>query len=245
MKKASMGARIGALILDSLFLDFINLFLILYNPYSLFLVSPFVTFLYFGICEGSSMSASLGKKICGLVVVDEEGNKLSSAKGFTRSICRLVSGLILGIGYLIALFDVDNKALHDKMAGTFVADATSLKVESVMAHPTNKQQKPCVISIAGPFAGKAFPVTEQGITFGRDRNLCDVVYSENTKGISRIHCKVLYNTQTNMFILYDMGSTYGTFLENGKRITQDQPMALRVGEGFYLASNINLFRTNL
>ncbi|HWT74387.1 MAG TPA: RDD family protein [Mobilitalea sp.] len=249
MKKASMGARIGALLLDNIFLNIINLFIFAIYPYYLFYLfySPVITFLYYGICEGSSMSASLGKKICGLVVVDERGNKLTSAQGFTRSICRIISGAICGIGYFIALFDEEGKALHDKMARTFVAVAAPEPYPYPSPIPVNAPMNnyPTVVCISGPCAGKAFNIPQQGITFGRDSNLCEIAFSENTKGISRIHCKVLFNYQTQMFVLYDMGSSYGTFLENGTKVLQDQPVALSSGQGFYLASNSNFFRVNI
>jgi uncharacterized RDD family membrane protein YckC len=242
MKKASIGVRFGALLLDNIFLNIINLFIFALSPY-LFLLLPFVTFLYYGICEGSSMSASLGKRICGLVVVDENGNKLTSTQGFTRSICRIISAAILGIGFLMALFDEDGKALHDKMARTYVTSVVPSPKPIASSYPLSNNPK--VICISGQFAGKAFNVTQQGIMFGRDNNLCEITFPESTKGISRIHCKVQFNPQTQMFVLYDLGSTYGTFLENGTRIVQEQPIALRSGEGFYLASNTNFFRVNI
>lgn len=247
MKKASMGSRIGAFILDSIFLNIINL-IILFISWELYLIcAPFITFLYYGICEGSSMSATLGKRICGLVVVDEYGNKLTSAKGFTRSVCRILSGMILCIGYIIALFDENGKALHDKMAKTFVAEAARSPEPQVRqsAPPPPAGFNPTVICITGQLAGKAFNVTQQGIMFGRDSNVCNFAFPDNTEGISRIHSKLVFNPQTRMFVLSDLGSTYGTFLENGIRVIQGQPIAIKSGEGFYLASRTNLFRVNL
>lgn len=242
MKKASMGVRFGALLLDSFFLNIINLFIFFISPYLYIIFAPFITFLYYGICEGSSLSASLGKKICGLVVVDENGQQLTSAKGFTRSICRLLSAAICGIGYFIALFDEDGKALHDKLANTFVTYATT----APKTYGTNNQARgnPSILCISGQFAGKTYIIPPQGITIGRDVNLCDITYPETTKGISRIHCKVQFNPESQMFVLHDLGSTYGTFLENGNKVTQEQPIALRSGEGFYLAARTNLFRVS-
>ncbi len=247
MKKAAMFARIGALILDNIFINIINLIILAVSWQLFFLCFPFITFLYYGICEGSSMSATLGKKICGLIVVDENGNKLTSAKSFIRSICRIVSGITLGIGYIIALFDEDGKALHDKMAKTLVTHERSA------ATPVGKQPKPnqpsdmnpAILCITGQFAGRAFTISQQGIMFGRDGNVCDFAFPDSTNGISRVHCKLQFNPQTRMFVLYDLGSAYGTFLENGTRVTQNQPIAIGAGDGFYLASKANLFKVNL
>ena len=107
------------------------------------------------------------------------------------------------------------------------------------------QENPQILGIAGQFAGRAFPVRPQGILMGRDAASCDFVFPEYAQGISRNHCKLQYNPQTKMFILYDLGSSYGTFLGNGTRVPQGQPMALRPGDEFYLAGRANLFRVSL
>ena len=44
-----------------------------------------------------------------------------------------------------------------------------------------------------------------------------------------------------MFIINDLGSTYGTYLMNGMRIPSGQPAALRPGERFYAGSQANVF----
>lgn len=251
MQKASIGVRFGALLLDNIFLNMIYIVVFAFSPYLFLLVVPFGTFLYYGICEGSGMSATLGKKICGLVVVDDNGNKLTASQGFLRSICRMISSALLGIGFFIALFDEEGKALHDKIAKTFVAKEfpysrpTPSTQQANISPNSNLNMYPKVICIAGQFAGKAFPISQQGITLGRDQNVCEFAFAENTQGISRIHCKIQFNPQTQMFVLYDLGSTYGTYLENGMKVSQSQPIALKSGEGFYLASRGNLFRVSL
>ncbi len=258
MQKASMGARIGALLLDGLFINIIASFLafISFNLYAIFVV--FGTFLYYGICEGSSMSATLGKKICGIIVLDENGNKLSSSQGFLRSLCRILSGIILGIGYLLALFDDENRALHDKLAKTFVAKEIPVAQQQMpiaqqmqTPNPTPVQRSvpmgvnPQIIGVAGQFAGKSFQISQQGILMGRDSASCEFAFPDNAQGISRNHCRIMYNPQTQMFVLYDLGSSYGTFLATGAKVLQGQPVALRPGDEFYLASRANTFRVSL
>jgi uncharacterized RDD family membrane protein YckC len=254
MQKASVGARIGAYLLDSLFLGIIGgVLFILTGSYELYTLAFLITmFLYFGICEGSAMSASLGKKICGLVVVDEAGQKLTMGQGFLRAVCRLVSNLTLGIGYLIGLFDPEGKALHDKLAKTFVISADSLS-QAAYTPPaptpqpvqrSSSMNNPHIVGMTGQFAGKMFPIPPQGALFGRDAASCDFAFPESAQGISRNHCKVSFNPQTQLFVLYDLGSSYGTFLGNGTKVTQGLPTALRPGDEFYLASHNNTFRVN-
>lgn len=261
MQKANMGARFGALLLDGIFIN-VACLVVLYISWDLFwLVYPFATFLYYGICEGSSMSATLGKKICQIVVVDEYGNKLTGGQGFLRSLCRAVSSITLGIGFIMALFDEQGRGLHDKMAKTFVVTAVPAlsgnrhtpvipygqppAAAQVQSYRGNMGENPQIIGISGQFAGKSIVVTQQGIIFGRDAASCEFVFPESTGGISRNHCRIQYNPQTKMFVLYDLGSTYGTFLGSGAKVPQGQPAALRPGEEFYLASRDNLFRVSL
>ena len=241
MKKASVGIRFCALIIDGIIINVITFVIFFVNIFLYLAIAIFIPFLYYGICEGSSMSASLGKRMCGLLVVDQQGQKLSSSKAFNRSICRVLSGMILGIGYIIALFDENGRALHDKLAGTFV-----IKEESVIqAAGSSGMKTPQIIGISGQFAGRIFNVPPQGMMIGRDAASCDFVFPANAPGISRNHCKVQFNAQSGMFVLHDLGSSNGTFLGGGSRVTQGWPMAIQSGEEFYLATRANLFKVSL
>ena len=104
---------------------------------------------------------------------------------------------------------------------------------------------PQIIGISGQYAGRSFPVAPQGLLIGKDPSSCDLILPDGPNGISRNHCKLQFNPQTQMFILYDLGSTYGTFLGNGARVPQGQPAALRVGDEFFLGSRANVFRVAL
>lgn len=245
-----MGARIGACLLDGIFLNIIAGMIAIISTSLYMLVIPFLSLLYFGICEGSPMSASLGKRICGLIVVDEDGLPLGYGTAFLRSFGRLISGILLGIGFLIGLFDSEGRTLHDRMARTFVADSRVVYTPpgpspTILPTKGDTQMNPKVIGISGQFAGRAFSIAPQGAMLGTDAASCDFVFPQGSPGISRNHCKIQYNPQTQMFILYDLGSSYGTFLGNGVRVPQGQPMALRPGDDFYLASQGTLFRVNL
>jgi len=64
--------------------------------------------------------ATLGKMACGLRVVTAEGHPISYARSFGRSMAEIVSGMICYIGYIIAAFDSEKRALHDHIASTRV-----------------------------------------------------------------------------------------------------------------------------
>ena len=76
--------------------------------------------LYFALMESSSRGATLGKMALGLRVVDLSGNRIGFGRATGRYFGKLVSGAILGIGYIMAGFTQQKQALHDMMAGCLV-----------------------------------------------------------------------------------------------------------------------------
>lgn len=260
MQCATKGARMGALIIDDIILNIIGV-LCFFISYGLgVLVYLLGQVLYYGIMEGGRMHGTFGKYLMGIVVADESGQPLDYGKAFTRSVCRLLSALTLGIGFLIGLFDDEGKAFHDRIAGTRVITKESLNqavfaaygnrgmqqdMPQQQAAPVNSASQPKLIGVAGRYAGQAYLIGAQGLMMGRDQSACDFVFDGNANGISRMHCKIQYNPQTGMFILYDLGSSYGTYLGNGVRIPQGQPMALSPGGQFYLADRGCMFMVKI
>ena len=76
--------------------------------------------LYFTLMESSSKQATVGKMVLGLKVTDVNGNKLDFVKALIRNVCKLISGFILCIGYIMAGFTEKKQALHDMIASTLV-----------------------------------------------------------------------------------------------------------------------------
>jgi Predicted membrane protein/domain len=87
-------------------------------------ISGFVGFsvnlLYFTLFWSSKFQGTPGKILLGLKIVDANGNKISYSKALIRYISTLLSSLLLGIGYLLIIFDGKKQALHDKLASTYV-----------------------------------------------------------------------------------------------------------------------------
>lgn len=76
--------------------------------------------LYFALMESSGKQATLGKMLVGIVVTDTDGNRISFGKASGRYFGKIVSSIILMIGYLMAAFTERKQALHDIMAGCLV-----------------------------------------------------------------------------------------------------------------------------
>ena len=75
---------------------------------------------YFIGMESSSKQATLGKMAVGIKVGKENGERISVGTAAGRFFGKILSGLILYIGYMMAGWDPKKQALHDKLAGTYV-----------------------------------------------------------------------------------------------------------------------------
>jgi uncharacterized RDD family membrane protein YckC len=69
--------------------------------------------LYYSLMESSPWQATLGKRALGLQVTDLHGNRISFGRATGRYFAKIVSGLTLSIGYLMAGFTRRKQALHD------------------------------------------------------------------------------------------------------------------------------------
>ena len=61
-----------------------------------------------------------GKLILELQILDSEGKRLSKGRAIGRYFAQYISGLTLGLGYLLPLWDPEKRALHDMIADTRV-----------------------------------------------------------------------------------------------------------------------------
>ncbi len=69
----------------------------------------------------AAFGATLGKMALGIRVVDERGQKAGFFKVLIReTIGKLVSGIVLLLGFIWILFDGKRQGWHDKIAATFV-----------------------------------------------------------------------------------------------------------------------------
>ena len=79
-----------------------------------------IGWLYFAIMESSKPQATLGKMLIGIVVTDANGQPIGFGRATGRYFGKILSSIILGIGYLMAAFTKRKQALHDIMAGCLV-----------------------------------------------------------------------------------------------------------------------------
>lgn len=95
-----------------------------------------------------------------------------------------------------------------------------------------------LVGAEGYFAGRRFAL-DKTIRMGRLPEKNDLVFPPDTVGVSGVHCMVKENGDSALLI--DLGSSYGTFLADGSRLTPNQPVELKIGDSFVLGSQKQKF----
>ena len=86
------------------------------------LLSFVIYVLYWSLFESSRLQATPGKMALGIKVADINGERVSFGRALGRNLGKIISGLTLNIGYVMAGFTIRKQALHDKMADCLVID---------------------------------------------------------------------------------------------------------------------------
>ncbi|HUK31347.1 MAG TPA: RDD family protein [Candidatus Acidoferrum sp.] len=84
------------------------------------LISLVINWLYYALMESSPRQATLGKMILNLRVTDKNGNRISFGRASGRYFGKIVSGMTMLVGYIMAGFTEKKQALHDFIADTLV-----------------------------------------------------------------------------------------------------------------------------
>ena len=84
------------------------------------LLSLAVAWLYFALMESSERGATVGKMAMGLRVVTNDGKRLSFMNATGRYFAKILSALILCIGFIMIGFTERKRGLHDMIASTLV-----------------------------------------------------------------------------------------------------------------------------
>ena len=84
------------------------------------IIRTILDWLYFALMESSAWQATLGKKALGLEVTDLDGRRVSFGRATGRFFAKIISSIILCIGYIMIGFTEKKQGLHDMIAGTLV-----------------------------------------------------------------------------------------------------------------------------
>lgn len=83
------------------------------------LIMVVITIGYFTYLHGAT-GQTIGKMVCRLKVVREDGEPLSYGRSFLRCTGYIFSAIVLNLGFLWVAFDRNKQGWHDKIARTYV-----------------------------------------------------------------------------------------------------------------------------
>ena len=109
-----------------------------------------------------------------------------------------------------------------------------------MYHNAANSADAVIQGVSGLLNGKTYMLTAgTPLIFGRRTEKCNVLFKNETKGISSLHCEIKwYNGKV---LIKDLGSTYGTWLNEGTRLEPNKYYELPDQGVFYLGSKENMF----
>ncbi|EHQ52448.1 RDD domain-containing protein [Ectothiorhodospira sp. PHS-1] len=84
------------------------------------LLSLLLGWLYYTVFESSKWQSTPGKRMLGLRVTDMDGNRIGFGRANGRYWSKILSALLLFIGYLMIAFTRRKQGLHDMIASTLV-----------------------------------------------------------------------------------------------------------------------------
>jgi uncharacterized RDD family membrane protein YckC len=91
------------------------------------ILNLFFGWIYYAKSESGNMQATIGKRIVGIKVTDILLQRITFGTATQRFAARYFSGIILGIGFLMAISDEKGQALHDRLSKCLVVRGPVLK----------------------------------------------------------------------------------------------------------------------
>jgi hypothetical protein len=105
--------------------------------------------------------------------------------------------------------------------------------------------RPTLRGVEGQYAGKSFSLEAGPSVLGRDQRTANLVFASDAQTVSKRHCMVSWDGARGTFVVQDLGSTNGTFLATGERLTPGQSRDLPVGGRFFIGDLRNQFEVTL
>ena len=113
--------------------------------------------------------------------------------------------------------------------------------KTVPAAPQEKPLRPAVHSLSAQHSDQKVYLKQDEILVGRSRD-CRILFRDGTPGVSGRHCSIAWNAEKRCFVVRDLGSTYGTYLDSGMKLEANRAYELVAGESIYLGEKANTLR---
>jgi uncharacterized RDD family membrane protein YckC len=125
LQYAGFWIRTGAYLIDAVILSVVGFVIgfAMADPSLAILgsvINVVIGICYFALMESSVYQGTLGKMAVGIKVGDSGGDQISILNAIGRYFAKIISALLLCIGFLMVGWDEKNQGIHDKLADTYV-----------------------------------------------------------------------------------------------------------------------------
>ncbi|HVJ61508.1 MAG TPA: RDD family protein [Tahibacter sp.] len=135
---AGFWRRGAAMFLDALVILIPSMILSVI-PFLGWLLQIVGVWLYYALMESSPAQATFGKQAFGIKVVDDYGRRIDFARATGRHFAKILSAILLMIGYIMAGLTVRKQGLHDSLASCCVVFR---EVDPGQPLPTSREPLP-------------------------------------------------------------------------------------------------------
>ena len=153
------------------------------------------------------------------------------------------AGVAAAMIVIIALIATQSgKKKKAAVAAATTAAVAAVKMErSTQAAAPEKPLRPMVRSLADQHRNRTVQLKTEPVVAGRNPK-CSILYKDDTPGVSGTHCSIAWDAANHDFVVKDLGSSYGTYLESGMRLEPNREYRLKPGESIYLGDKANTLR---
>lgn len=128
---------------------------------------------------------------------------------------------------------------NKKSAAPVQQSAPAPEMSKTMPIQSGQGRGAVITGMKGIMANRSFNINGS-IVLGRNSQKCNVCFPVDSKGISGVHCQI--RQASGGYEILDLGSSNGTFLGSGQKLTPNVPVFIPDGTYFYLGSAEQLFQ---
>lgn len=195
--------------------------------------------------EANINAAIVIDELMKLVSADEIGYVLSTDKSEFNPVPIIIIAVVVVAAAAAVIVIVMQKNKAKPTAAPMAAAPSNSAAPVAAAHsnaatPVNSTPAtPVIICEKGLLAGRSFPIGSS-VTIGRNTQKCGICFPIDAKGVSGVHCEI--RRTAGGYEIIDRGSSFGTTLGNGQKLTANVPVTIPNGTYFMVGSAEQLFQ---
>jgi uncharacterized RDD family membrane protein YckC len=124
--RAGFWVRFGAALTDGIILGLVDVILRAAFKTAGSAIGIAIAIAYYVVLEGGPRGQTMGKQLMKIRVIDvDTGGPIGYGRAFVRYVGRILSAIVILLGYFWMLWDKERQCWHDKLAGDYVVPVSA------------------------------------------------------------------------------------------------------------------------